>query len=114
MQNELSVKMIMWSSVYSCLSATAMAANSALLIVCLSGCDLMSMCVMASGRVVSILCVWVLCPYFWAKVMFRVLWMCVTSSCVSAFEFATRYICRLYLGRCWCWVVCVCGIVAMC
>ena len=46
MQNELSVRMLMWSSVFSCLSATAMVANSALLIVCLSGCDLMSMCVM--------------------------------------------------------------------
>ena len=46
MQNELSVRMLMWSSVFSCLSATAMAASSALLIVCLSGCDLMSMCVM--------------------------------------------------------------------
>ncbi len=46
MQNELSVRMLMWSSVFSCLSATAMAVNSALLIVCLSGCDLMSMCVM--------------------------------------------------------------------
>ena len=69
---------------------------------------------MASSRVVSILCVWVLCPYAWVKVMFRVLWICVASSCVSAFEFTTRYICRLYLRRCWCWVVCVCGIVAMC
>ena len=36
----------MWSSVVSSLSATAMVANSALLIMCLSGCDLMSMCVM--------------------------------------------------------------------
>ena len=45
MQNELSVKMLMWSSVFSCFSATAMAASSALLIVCRSGCDLMSMCV---------------------------------------------------------------------
>ncbi len=70
--------------------------------------------VMASGRVVSILCVWVLSPYVWVRVVFRVLWMCVASSCVSAFEFATRYICRLYLGRCWCCVVCVCGIVAIC
>ncbi len=68
----------------------------------------------ASSRVVSILCVWVLCPYVWVKVVFRVLWMCVTSICVSAFEFTTMYTCRLYLGRCWCWVVCVCGIVAMC
>jgi len=32
--------------VFSCLSATAMAANSALFIVCLSGYDLMSTCVM--------------------------------------------------------------------
>ena len=46
MQNELSVKMLMWSSVFSCFSATTMAACSALLIVCLSGCDLTSMCVM--------------------------------------------------------------------
>ncbi len=46
MQNELSVRMLMWSSMFSCLSATAMAANSAMLIVCLFGCDLMSMCVM--------------------------------------------------------------------
>ncbi len=36
----------MWSSVFSCLSATAMAASTALFIVCRSGCDLMSMCVM--------------------------------------------------------------------
>ncbi len=68
----------------------------------------------ASGRVVSILCVWVMCPYAWVKVMFMVLWMCFASRCVSAFEFATKYICSLYLGWCWCWVVCVCGIVAMC
>ena len=27
----------------------------------------------ASGRVVSILCVWVLCPYVWFKVVVRVL-----------------------------------------
>ena len=46
MQNEMSVRMLIWSSVFSCLSATAMADSSALLIVCLSGCDLMSMCVM--------------------------------------------------------------------
>ncbi len=46
MQNELSVRMLMWFSVFSCLSAAALAANSALLIVCRSGCDLMSMCVM--------------------------------------------------------------------
>ncbi len=31
----------------------------------------------ASDRVVSISCVWVLCPYAWVKVVFRVLWMCV-------------------------------------
>ncbi len=68
----------------------------------------------ASGRVVSILCVWVLCPYVWVKVVVRVLWMYVASICVSAFEFATRNTVRLYLGRCWCWVVCVFGIVAMC
>ncbi len=45
MQNEMSVRMLMWCSVFSCLSATTMAASYALLIVCLSGCDLMSMCV---------------------------------------------------------------------
>ena len=45
MQNELSVSMLIWSSVLSCLSATAMAASFALLSVCRSGCDLMSMCV---------------------------------------------------------------------
>ena len=70
--------------------------------------------VVASGRVVSIMYVWVLSPYAWVRVVLRVLWMCVASSCVSAFEFATRYMCRLYLGRCWSWVVCVCGIMAMC
>jgi hypothetical protein len=68
----------------------------------------------ASGRVVSILCVWVLGPYAWVRVLVRVLLMCVASSCVSAFEFATRYICRLYLGRCWVVCVCVWDIVAMC
>jgi hypothetical protein len=46
MQNELTVRMLIWFSVFSCLSATATAANSALLIVCLSSCDLMSMYVM--------------------------------------------------------------------
>jgi hypothetical protein len=46
MQNELSVRMLMWSSVFSCLSATAMAASSALSIVCRFGCDLMYMYVM--------------------------------------------------------------------
>ena len=69
---------------------------------------------MASGRVVSILCGWDLCPYAWVKVVLRVLWMGVASICVSAFEFATRYICRLYLGRCWVVCVCVWDIVAMC
>ena len=39
---------------------------------------------MASVRVVSILCVLVLCPYAWVKVVFMILWMCVVSSCVSA------------------------------
>ena len=137
MQDELSVRMLIWSSVFSCLSATAMAASSALLIVCRSGCDLMSMCVMmfllefnipapivgfpltcepsvymkssgfhlrlccvvwsivvvgrgwvgvgvfvydllpsmfvASRRVVSIMCVWVLCPYSWVRDVFSVL-----------------------------------------
>ena len=46
MQNELFVRILTWSVVFSCLSATAMAAISALLIVCFSGCVLMSMCVM--------------------------------------------------------------------
>ncbi len=46
MQNDLSVSMLIWSSVFSCLSATTMAASSALLIVRRSGCNLMSMCVM--------------------------------------------------------------------
>jgi hypothetical protein len=46
MQNELSVRIFKWFSVFSCLSATAMAASFALLIVCRFGCDLMSMCVM--------------------------------------------------------------------
>ena len=45
MQNELSMRMLMWSVVFSCLSATALTVSSALLIVCLSGCDLMSICV---------------------------------------------------------------------
>ena len=68
----------------------------------------------AYGLVLSILCVWVLCPYCWVNVVLKVLCMFGASSCVSAFEFATRYMCRLYLGWCWCWVVCVCVIVAMC
>ncbi len=63
---------------------------------------LLSMLV-ASGRVVSIMYVWVLSPYVWVRVVFRVLWMCVASSCVSAYEFATRYMCRLYLERCRFW-----------
>ena len=46
MQNGLSEKMLMWSSVFSCLSATTMAASYGIFIVCLSGCDLMSMSVM--------------------------------------------------------------------
>ena len=61
----------------------------------------LSICV-SSSRVVSILCVWVLCPYAWVRVVLRVLWMFVASIYVSAFEFATRYTCRLYLGRWWC------------
>ncbi len=44
MHNELSVRILMWFSGFSCLSATAMAASSVLLIVCRSGCDLMFMC----------------------------------------------------------------------
>jgi hypothetical protein len=46
MQNELSVRILIWSYVFSCLSITAMAASYALLIMCRSGCDLMSICVM--------------------------------------------------------------------
>ena len=46
MQNELSVRMLIWSSVFSCVGATEMVASSALVIVCRSGRDLMSMCVM--------------------------------------------------------------------
>ena len=42
-----------------------------------------------SGLVVSIMYVWVLSPYFWVRVVFRVLWMCVASICVSALELAT-------------------------
>ena len=34
----------MWSSVFSCASATTIVANSTLLIVCLSGCDLTLVC----------------------------------------------------------------------
>ena len=45
-QNEMSVRMLKLSSVFSCLSAPAMAVSFALLIVCRFGCDLMSMCVM--------------------------------------------------------------------
>jgi len=45
MQNELSLRMLIRSFVFSCVSATAMAANYDLLIVCLSRCDLISMCV---------------------------------------------------------------------
>ncbi len=70
--------------------------------------------VVASGRVVSIKYTLVLSPYAWVRVVLSVLCMCVASSCVSALEFATTYMCKLYLGRCWCWVVCVCGIVAIC
>ncbi len=44
MQNELSVSILRWPSVFSLLRARVMAASSALLIVCLF-CDLSSMCV---------------------------------------------------------------------
>ena len=54
----------------------------------------------ASGRAVSIMCVWDLCPYSWVRVMFKVLWMFVASSCVSAFEFAARYI-YIYVDCIW-------------
>ena len=40
----------------------------------------------ASIRVVSLMCVWVLCPYSWVRDVFKVLWMFDASSCVSAFE----------------------------
>ena len=43
------------------------------------------------GRVVSIMCVWVLRPYSWVRVVVKVLWKFDASRCVSAFEFATRY-----------------------
>ena len=46
MQNELFVRILMWFSVFSCWSATAMAASFPLFFVCLSGCYLMSTCVM--------------------------------------------------------------------
>ena len=48
MHNGLFVRMLMFYVAFSCLSATVMAAISALLIVCHTGCDLMSMCVMGS------------------------------------------------------------------
>jgi len=41
MQNELSVSILRFPSVFYCLKANVMAASSALLIVCLSICDLM-------------------------------------------------------------------------
>ena len=44
----------------------------------------------ASGRVVLILCVWVLCTYSRVRDVFSVSWMFVASSCVNAFKFATR------------------------
>ena len=53
----------------------------------------------ASGRVVSILCVWVMCPYCWVKVVFKVLCMFGASSRVSYFS--------LLRGIC---VDCICGI----
>ncbi len=61
--------------------------------------DLLLSMLVASSRLVSIMYVWVLSPYAWIRAVFRVLRMCVASSCVSALEFATRYMCRLYLGR---------------
>ena len=57
--------------------------------------DFLLSIVVASGRVVSIMYVWVLRPYAWVRVVLRVLCMCVASSCVSALEFATRSMCRL-------------------
>ena len=50
MQNELSVRIFRCHSVFSALSAVAMAASSALLMVCLSFWDLISMCVTSSVR----------------------------------------------------------------
>ncbi len=46
MQNKMLVRILRWPSVFSCVRATVMAACSARLIVCLSGCDLTSRCVM--------------------------------------------------------------------
>ena len=48
MHNELSARMLICSSVFSCLSAIAMTASSALLIVCRFGCNLIYMCVIES------------------------------------------------------------------
>ncbi len=62
--------------------------------------DLPLSMVVASGRVVSILCVWVFFPYCWVKVVFKVLRMYGASSCVSAFEFAARYI-YIYVDCIW-------------
>ena len=50
MHNELSVSILRWPVVFSCLRVTVMVARSALLIVCLSFCDLMSICVMVCVR----------------------------------------------------------------
>ncbi len=44
MQKELSVRTCKLPSVFSCLRAIVMAASSALLIVCLSDCVIISMC----------------------------------------------------------------------
>lgn len=49
-QNELSVSMFRCSYLFSLSRATVMAASLALLIVCLSGCDLISVCVMVFVR----------------------------------------------------------------
>ena len=48
MRNELSASILRQSSVFCCQRATAMAASSDLFIVCRSGCDLMSICVVMS------------------------------------------------------------------
>ena len=53
-------------------------------------CDSLQSMFVTSIRVVTIMCVWVMCPYSWVRDIFRVLWMFRASSCVSAFEFATR------------------------
>ena len=52
--------------------------------------DLLQSMSVASSREVTIMCVWVICPYSWVRDVFRVLSMPGASSSDSAFEFATR------------------------